>query len=50
VREWTLGAVQDQLDRDAALELLKAAAPALTRPEAKSAVAEVIGRLERPPS
>jgi aminopeptidase N len=50
VREWTLGAVQDQLDRDAALELLKAAAPALTRPEAKTAVAEVIGRLERPPS
>jgi HEAT repeat protein len=50
VREWTLGAVEDQLDRGAALELLRAAAPTLTRPEAKTAVVEVIGRLERPPS
>jgi HEAT repeat protein len=50
VREWTLDAVQDQLDRAAALDLLRAAAPTLTRPEARTAVAEVIGRLERPPS
>src|SRR5690349_157472 len=50
VREWTLSAVEDQLDRGAALELLRAAAPALTRAEAKAAVGEVIGRLERPPS
>jgi aminopeptidase N len=50
VRDWTLDAVQDQLDRAAALDLLRAAAPTLTRPEARTAVAEVIGRLERPPS
>ncbi|HET9727342.1 MAG TPA: M1 family aminopeptidase, partial [Gemmatimonadales bacterium] len=49
-REWALGAVEEQLDRGAALELLREAAPTLTRPDARTAVAEAIGRLERPPS
>ena len=50
VREWVLGAVTEQLDAGPALELLHEAAPSLTRPEARTAVAEAIGRLERPPS
>jgi aminopeptidase N len=50
VREWVLGAVEDQLDPAPAVALLREAEPALTRPAARMAVAEAIGRLERPPS
>jgi hypothetical protein len=50
VREWVLGAVEQQLDPGPALGLLREAQPSLTRAEARSAVAQAIGRLERPPS
>jgi aminopeptidase N len=50
VREWVLEAVEDQLDPQPALGLLREAQPSLTRPAARTAVAEAIGRLERPPS
>ena len=50
VREWTLEAVEQQLDPGPALALLREAQPSLTRAEARSAVAQAIGRLERPPS
>jgi HEAT repeat protein len=50
VREWVLDAVEEQLDPKPALELLREAQPALTRAEARTAVAQAIGRLERPPS
>jgi hypothetical protein len=50
VREWLLEAVEGQLEPAPALVLLREAEPSLTRPEARTAVAEAIGRLERPPS
>jgi len=50
VREWTIGGVEGQLDRGAALGLLRGAQRSLTRDDARSAVAEAIDRLERPPS
>ncbi|HKT60762.1 MAG TPA: M1 family aminopeptidase [Gemmatimonadales bacterium] len=50
VRAWTLAAAEEQLDRAAALQLLRGAEAGLTHPEARTAVAEAIGRLERPPS
>jgi hypothetical protein len=42
--------VEQQLDPGPALGLLREAQPSLTRAEARSAVAQAIGRLERPPS
>jgi aminopeptidase N len=50
VREWALEAVEQQLDPGPALALLREAQPSLTRAEARTAVAQAIGRLERPPS
>ncbi|MGN6391030.1 MAG: M1 family aminopeptidase [Gemmatimonadales bacterium] len=50
VREWTIDGVEGQLDRGAALGLLRDAQRSLTRADARSAVAEAIDRLERPPS
>ncbi len=50
VREWTIEGLEGQLDRGAALDLLRGAQPSLTREDARSAVAAAIDRLERPPS
>jgi aminopeptidase N len=50
VREWVLGAVEEQLEAGPALALLREAQPSLTRAESRTAVAQAIGRLERPPS
>ena len=50
VREYSLDAVQSQLEADTALALLQEAAPSLRSPEARSAVQEAIDRLSRPPS
>ena len=50
VREWVLEAVEDRLEPAAALALLREAQPSLVRAEARTAVVEAIGRLERPPS
>jgi aminopeptidase N len=50
VREWTLGAVEDRLESAAALSLLREAEGSLTRPDARRAIAEAIGRLSRAPS
>jgi aminopeptidase N len=50
VREWSLGAVEDRLETAAALGLLREAESSLTRPDARRAIAEAIGRLSRPPT
>jgi HEAT repeat protein len=47
VRAWALEAVEDQLDPDAAVALLREAAGRVQRPDALAAVQEAIGRLER---
>jgi HEAT repeat protein len=50
VREWMLAAVEDQLTAADAVALLREAEPALRRPEARTEVSRVIGRLGRAPS
>jgi aminopeptidase N len=50
VREWVIDAVTDQLPPDTALEFLRAAAPSLTRDEARREVSQAIARLEHPPT
>ena len=50
VREWLLEGLESELDDGKALALLKEAAPTLQRDQARTAVIQAIGRLERPPS
>lgn len=47
VREWALEALEDQLEARAALALLREARPTLRREQARTAVTEAIGRVER---
>ena len=49
VRGWALEALEEQLDRPAAVALLREARPTLTREPARAAVIEALGRLERAP-
>ncbi len=50
VREWMLGALEDQLEPGDALAFLREAEPGLRRPEARTEVTRAIGRLTAPPS
>ncbi|MEP6688772.1 MAG: M1 family aminopeptidase [Gemmatimonadales bacterium] len=50
VREWSLDAVENRLETAAALGLLREAQASSTRPAARRAIAEAIGRLSRPPT
>jgi aminopeptidase N len=50
VRDWALEALEDQLDAPAAVALLREAQPTLRREQARAAVSEALGRLERAPS
>jgi hypothetical protein len=47
VRAWSLEAVEGQLEPEDALAVLRGAVGGLRRPEARAAVQEAIGRLER---
>ncbi len=50
VREWMLAALEDRLEAQDAVALLREVEPALRLPEARTEVARAINRLARPPS
>jgi HEAT repeat protein len=47
VRGWALDGVEQQLDRDDALAVLRAALPGVRKADARAAIEELVGRLEQ---